>query len=335
MGNPTVIVGAGLAGLVAAGRLQAEGHRVVVLEAGPVPGGRLATALDHGALDHGAVFDGAVFDHGAQFFTVRSPTFAAAVDDLLADGLVYEWCRGFQHVDGYPRYAVRGGMAAWAARLAAGIDDVRLDCAVTAVTTITPPGGTARYRVSTAVGATVDAASVVLTMPVPLALPLLAAGAIAVEPALAALTYHRVLALLVELDGPSAVPAPGGVQLEDGPFSFVADNRQKGISPAHAVTLHTSHRTSAELWEEADDRVIEVLSQWAGPWLGEARPRSVRLVRWAHSGPVQPWPEAVGTVAAGLYLAGDGFAGPKVEGAYLSGWAAAQAVLSERPPAAG
>ena len=44
----TVIVGAGLAGLAAGHRLARAGHDVVVLEAGPVIGGRTASWLEDG-----------------------------------------------------------------------------------------------------------------------------------------------------------------------------------------------------------------------------------------------------------------------------------------------
>ena len=47
-------------------------------------GGRLGTRL---------VGPGLV-DHGAQFFTTRNRHFGDWVDTLLAQGLVYEWCRG-------------------------------------------------------------------------------------------------------------------------------------------------------------------------------------------------------------------------------------------------
>ena len=79
-----VIVGAGLAGLTAAGALVAD-HDVVLLDKGRSPGGRLATRR----------IGGAVFDHGAQFFTVRSDEFGRRVDRWRRDGVVAEWCRGF------------------------------------------------------------------------------------------------------------------------------------------------------------------------------------------------------------------------------------------------
>ena len=66
----------------------------------------------------------ATFDHGAQFFTVRSrrrsrPSWTA--------GSTTGWCTSgaaasVEPPDGYPRYAVRGGMNALAKRLAVGLD---------------------------------------------------------------------------------------------------------------------------------------------------------------------------------------------------------------------
>ena len=57
-----VIVGAGLAGLMAGRTLAAAGHELVLVDKGRSPGGRLATRR----------IGAAALDHGAQFFTVRS-----------------------------------------------------------------------------------------------------------------------------------------------------------------------------------------------------------------------------------------------------------------------
>ncbi len=107
------IVGAGLAGLMAARSLEASRHEVVLFDKGRSPGGRLATRR----------IGGATIDHGAQFFTVRTDTFARFVDAWRGQGLVAEWCRGFgAQPDGYPRYMVPGGMNALAKRLAVGLE---------------------------------------------------------------------------------------------------------------------------------------------------------------------------------------------------------------------
>ena len=64
-----VVVGAGVAGLMAAQSLVKNGHDVVVVDKGRSPGGRLATRR----------IDNATLDHGAQFFTVRESLFESHV----------------------------------------------------------------------------------------------------------------------------------------------------------------------------------------------------------------------------------------------------------------
>jgi predicted NAD/FAD-dependent oxidoreductase len=306
--NPTAIVGAGLSGLVAAQELRRLGQPVVVLESAGVAGGRLATVQSGGA----------TFDHGAQFFTTRSEAFTGFAADLVAGGVAYEWCQGFNEVDGYPRYACHGGMAALADHLSLGLD-VRTGVTVRSLA----PAAGGGVVVDTDAGE-LAAASVLLTPPVPRSLALL--DRFPVEPALRDIRYHKVLALLVSLDGPSAVPEPGARQLSDGPFSFVADNRRKGISTRSAVTFHAAHGLSGERWAAADAEVEAELLAEARPWLGDATVSSVQLRRWEFAGPVTPWPDACCRIADGVVIAGDAFAGPKVEGAYLSGLAAATAL---------
>lgn len=75
------VVGAGIAGLACADRLVESGLEVTLFDKGKRPGGRASTLV----LDQGS------WDFGAQFFTARSPRFAAQVVRWTADGLVAEW----------------------------------------------------------------------------------------------------------------------------------------------------------------------------------------------------------------------------------------------------
>jgi predicted NAD/FAD-dependent oxidoreductase len=309
------VVGAGLSGLVAAGRLRDAGHDVIVLDKGRVPGGRLATDT----------VGAAALDSGAQFFTVRSEAFAALVDPWLRSGVAYEWTRGFgDPPDGYPRYAVRGGMAALGAHLAAGLE-LRL---ATMCFAIRRAGG--RWAVGIDDGTSVAADALVVTCPLPQSASLLMTAEVAVPEQLRRTDYHRVVAVLAALDGPGAVPDPGGVQDADATFSFVADNRRKGVSAAPAVTLHVNHDESMAHWEDPPDELRAWALAAAGPWFGTARVVAAKVRRWRFAGPQTIWPEACWTPEAGLplALAGDAFAGPKVEGAALSGLAAAAAILA-------
>ncbi len=90
-----LILGAGMTGLSAATELQRAGRRVLVLDKGRSVGGRMATRR----------MGEAVFDHGAQFMTARSARFQATLGDMVENGAVVEWCRGFaEQADGHPRW---------------------------------------------------------------------------------------------------------------------------------------------------------------------------------------------------------------------------------------
>lgn len=316
-----VVVGAGLAGLAAAGRLEQAGRRVVVVDKGRSVGGRLATRR----------MGGASLDHGAQFFTVRSNAFRHEVDGWLADGVVHEWCRGFDdQPDGHPRYAAAGGMNRVAKHLAAPLAEVSTGVQVTSV----GPGDDG-WRVAWTGGAR-RARAVVVTSPVPQSLALLAAGVTELRPevgaGLRAIRYEPTLALLLVLDRPSAVPAPGARKPADGPFEIVVDNVAKGASGDPAITLHLRPELSAARYDDADERILDDLLPAAARWIGPASVTEAAVKRWRYATPVETWPEPTVAVAVGatgpVLLAGDAFAGPRVEGAWLSGVAAAEALLA-------
>ena len=79
------IVGAGIAGLTCADRLQAQGHEVTLFDKARGPGGRMSTRRV--ATSAGE----ASFDHGAPWFTVRDLRFRRAVLAWEDAGLVEQW----------------------------------------------------------------------------------------------------------------------------------------------------------------------------------------------------------------------------------------------------
>jgi renalase len=314
-----VVVGAGICGLTAAGRLAAAHRPVVVIERQPSPGGRVATRD----------LAGGRFDTGAQFFTVRSKEFGRLADHWLASGVAYEWCRGFDQPpavpDGYPRYAGHGGMVALARDLAASAD-IRFGVGVTAI----HPNGVVILDDHT----DISSRAIVLTPPPPQSLALLDRGATALpggaRTALEAVVIEPTLAVLARLEHPSAVPPPGGVQLEDGAFSFVADNQLKGVSSVPAVTLHASDHLSRQRWRDPDSVLLADLLHLARPWLGRD-PILAELVRWRFARPVVLALQrclVVDGESGPLVFAGDAFGEARIEGAARSGWAAADEVLA-------
>lgn len=323
-----LIVGAGLAGLTAARRLASTGARVLLVDKAKSPGGRLATRR----------IGDARLDHGAQFFTVRSSEFASEVETWIEDGVVDVWTNGFSDDDGHPRYRAVEGMSAIAKYLTARLQTDLLR----------PPTQTPRAQANAVVAAgetwTVtyeaggrepdDAAAVILTPPVPQSVDLLRSGAVATPRLddLAATDYHKVIAILVALDRAPGLPEPGAIQQPDDPtFTFVADNQAKGVSRTPAVTFHCAHQLSARLWSLDDANVLAHVHADMRRYLGGASVNEVQVKRWRYAGPVEPRSEPCFVVAESpgpLVVAGDGFAGSKVEGAFLSGLAAAEAVLN-------
>ena len=309
-----VVVGAGIAGLTAARGLADTGFAVRLIDKGRSVGGRLATRR----------IGGARLDHGAQFFTVRTHDFGHLVARAERDGVVHEWCRGFSaDGDGYPRYVARDGLNRLGKYLAEGLD-------VTLGTRIEAANVSAHRWELLAESEKFAADAVVLTAPMPQNLEVLDAGGVELEPDLRdrldAMTYHPTLALLVALEGAPALPPPGAVQLSDGPFSFIADNKAKGASAEQAVTFHVTHHLSSRRWEDDPDLVRSELLDLARPWLGEAEITEVHLKRWRYAQPVAPATHDFEATAIGgvpLVFAGDAFAGAKVEGAFRSGHAAA------------
>jgi predicted NAD/FAD-dependent oxidoreductase len=172
---------------------------------------------------------------------------------------------------------------------------------------------------------------VILTPPVPQSLALLDAGNVVLEASirqrLEVIRYERCFAVLVVLDGPSNVPGPGGFVPETGPLSWIADNQKKGVSALPAVTLHARDAYSVENWDRDRDAVAQELIACAIPWLGSGV-LGYEIHGWRYSRPQETDfdPCVVLEREPPLILAGDAFGGARVEGAALSGWAAAEAL---------
>ena len=306
-----VVVGAGIAGLMAAQSLVENGHDVVVVDKGRSPGGRLATRR----------IDDATLDHGAQFFTVRDPLFKSHVEKWIASGVVTEWCRGFdsatQNNDGFPRYRGVRGMTDIAKHLANGLD-VRCNTLAFSIA----PGTTSKWQLNIDDGSALNADALIVTCPLPQTYALLVTADIELPDSMMRTEYDRTICLLAVLNQSSAVVSPGGLQNPDETFSFVADNAIKGISSAVALTLHANPQFSLEHWDAPPQDVHDLLLKQAKPWIGDATVVTSQVKKWRLATPLTIWPDRYWANEM-IVLAGDAFGGPKIEGAALSGLSAA------------
>jgi predicted NAD/FAD-dependent oxidoreductase len=113
------------------------------------------------------------------------------------------------------------------------------------------------------------------------------------------------------------------------PVAWLADNQQKGISPeAVAVTIHAGPAFSGAHWQADDQALAGQLFDAVAPWLG-SEVAQYQVHRWRYSKPSLFYgqPCLVLDEPGPWVLAGDGLLAPRLEGAFLSGLSAGEAIL--------
>jgi predicted NAD/FAD-dependent oxidoreductase len=314
-----LIIGAGMAGLAAAADLHAAGKQVLVIDKSRGLGGRLANRR---------MGDGAIAEHGAQFVTARTERFQALLSSWEASGVVKEWYRsGGEDGDAYPHYRGAPTMSAMAKQLAKGIDTALGKRA--ASVTLEGEG----WLTTLESGEAIRSKEILIASPVPQTLALLEAGNVTMTDAdsaqLKGIKYDPCITVMAVLHHEPEVPEPGGLEMSVGPFSWLADNVQKGITEVPTITLQANAEYSRENWDRDRTEVGQELLDMAEHLLG-ASVKSFQVHAWLYSKPVttEDQPYLVVSDVPKMVLAGDAFGGPKVEGAVLSGWAAASELLS-------
>ena len=331
-GPPTldvVVLGAGIAGLAAARALAAAGGEVQVLDKGRGPGGRASTRR---AGPH-------AFDHGAQYFTAREPHFRAELERWLARGSAARWegrivalgPDGARACEPLERHVGVPGMSALARELGRGLDlrqGVRVaGCERRAgVWELVDERGGLLARAGTLVVSAPPAQSAALI------------GARSPLGALAASAELRpCLAVMVAFEQRVEVDFDGAFCA--GPeLAWVArDSSKPGRAPGERWVLHATPAWSARELERTPAELAPSLLAAFARELGQTLPAVTHLEahRWRFASPGKPVELARPVdLERGLVLAGDWLAGGRIEGAYLSGLAAAEAVLTTTAGAA-
>ena len=314
-----LIIGGGIAGLIIATILQRNGIKVTLLDKGRGIGGRLATRR---------IQEG-VFDYGAQYFSVKNPQFKVWVNEWLQAGIVTEWCQKFSpEEDSKPRYRGVVSNRAIAKYLARDLD-VHTSTKVTKVNY-----QDSQWLIETEKENSFLGEMLIMTPPVPQTLALLKNSNItipaAIQNSLERVTYYPCIALLALLSQPSHIPSPGGLSLDTEPLVWIADNYQKGISPTHAVTLHATPQFSETHYSSDDKTIANLLLSAASDWLNNSV-IEYQVHRWRYSLCRTFYHQPYCALSElPLVMAGDAFVSPKVEGAVLSGIAAADYVLNKK-----
>ncbi|NNF55897.1 MAG: NAD(P)-binding protein [Acidimicrobiales bacterium] len=333
-GVDVLVVGAGMTGLTAGLTLVEAGKSVRIVDKGRSVGGRLATRR----------IGRATLDHGAQFFTVRSSEFGDAVRMWEHDGVVSVWTHGFdaENLDGHPRYRTNGGMSRLAKHLAAAFVGAGGDLVVNQrVHSIIDTGRSVTATYDGTTRPPDEAQAVLLTAPTPQIVQMLEAGGMPVPDPVRLVTYHAVIALLLITEhDPAGRLGPAGAlqQPLDPMFTFIAENRAKGISDHIGLTFHTEPALSAALFDCSDQEIIDRLTPELRRVLGGDTWNEIQVKKWRYAGPRNGHPDrflAVKGVRLPVLLAGDAFGGARVEGAFLSGRRAAEQLLRQSTQTSG
>ncbi len=315
------IVGAGIAGLACAVALRARGCPVVLFEKARGPGGRMATRRD----------DAATYDLGAHVFDAEEPRFARQVRLWVTAGVVAPWSGRFGRLGPGGFTPQRPARVQWVGtprmsaitRHMAHELDLRTGHRVAALEAI--DGG---WRLWSEDERDLGIhPRVVVATPAPQAVPLLAP-----LPAFAARAaeapYAPAWAAMLDFQQPVGLPFDAA-RPTIGPLALLArDAAKPGRPPGHRWVVHATPAWSAEhLERDAADVAADLADAFAlfGP-----RPDRCVAHRWRYALPIEA-PAVAGALwdpASSLGAAGDWLGGARVEGAWLSGLAAAEAILS-------
>jgi renalase len=301
-----IVVGGGMAGLTCARALASRGSRVVVLDKGRAVGGRMSTRR----------YGDVTFDHGAQYFTVRSPEFAALVEDLSRRGVVAPFGKELAR-SGEMRWVGTPTMRAVPQHLSLGLD-VRTAARVTRL-----ERDAEGWSVSLEDGTRLEASSVVLANPAPQARELLAASNEPIPESLLQVEVSPCWALMVEVQGEVGMRTP--TLRDTPPFSWVCRQNDDGLQTRWIA--HADREFSERYLESTQDEAVELLTPRLLALLGASRTSRASAHRWRFARTTKPaGMAAIPDLDRRLVLAGDYCLGDRVEDAFTSGLAAARAL---------
>ena len=312
------VIGAGVAGIACARRLKDRGCHPVVFEKSRGLGGRLATRR---------LPDGAGFDHGAQYVTARGAGFAALIRDAITAGAAENWSptgsgNAVQGED--PWYVGTPTMSALMRPAADGIE-IRLS---TEITGIARQGQD--WRVETASGVEAEPfRAVVVTTPAPQASRLVAMAPGLTE-GLAGVRMAPCWALMVQFAGP-VEPGFDVLRSPNDTLAWVVRNDSKPgrHGPWETWVAHAGVEWTGRHLEDDREVVARYLLDALLPLIGGSRPdiRYAAAHRWRYARTLQPLGAPfLASEDGSLIVAGDWCLGARVECAFDSGSAAADAV---------
>jgi photolyase PhrII len=335
-----VVIGAGVSGAMAARTLADHGLRVTVFDKSRGVAGRMSLRRT----------ETAEFDHGAQYFTARHPDFRRYVKSWVEQGVVAPWVGKIVSYDRAANNAAMPGtipifdmketspierfvgtpaMTSLAKHILRDVDVL----AETRIEKILKNHD--QFELFSDQGrsfGTFDRAIVALPAP--------QAGALLTEfgelaAILGKVSYDPCWCVMAEFDKRLELPWVGAF-VNGGPLRWMARNQTKPgrCRTGECLVLHADPVWSTEHLDDASEAVSEELISvfWQAVGLDRQVPRNSIAHRWRYSIPRTPTSErCLAEADSRLIACGDWAGGPKVEGAFLSGVAAAGRILATLP----
>ena len=314
------ILGCGVAGLSAARELRRHGIEAVLFDKSRGVGGRMSTRYA----------DEWEFDHGAQYFTIQDADFQTEIDDAVEAGVVAPWKAKALYLKtgelsadtGRERYVGQPRMNSLPKYWAEGLD-VNLGKRVASLEE------TDSWTLTFEDGSTASGFDGVISTLPPAQAEKILPTAFPNTASVTSAQMHVCFCLMVGLSAPIN-PGWDTLRIKDLPIDWIAINNAKPGRPndVGTIVVHSEAEWSDENAETDHVRVQAVMLKAASALLGmplEEAPH-IALHRWLYASNKSS-PDVPCLKSDGLVVAGDWCLGGRVQGAWLSGRAAAQAFI--------
>ena len=324
------VIGAGFAGLIASRTLVDHGLDVTVFEKSRGVGGRMATRQSRRDKSR-------QFDHGAQYFTSRDPRLCRYVQSWIHDGLVQPWTGRIVELEAGGRvlaekrdtlrYVGTPAMNSIARHIASDLT-IHHEVRVTQMKRTNHESWQLFDDAKNDLG---DFDVVIANCPPAQTLELIDSHT-SIANQVRSVKMNPTWAVMLAASGLDQIPYDAAF-INEGPLSWIARNNSKPGRRAdggdHWV-LHASQNWTKNNLEKTPAKVQTELLDAFSETTGQAVTKIDHCVahRWLYAIPETPLDqECLWDPTMGIAACGDWCGGPRIEGAFLSGMAAAGSLL--------